>query len=142
MNDLCDEGDALQVITPPQRASLPRLTATAPAGSSVTAYKGVVQFQNAPKQGRGQAPATNGASAIAGATTNGASAAMTQLTCHYLLVRLEAQETDLLVFFNVPHEEFTKAGDAQGLSREEAIAEETVAALVGGLEIRDWSLFV
>ncbi|CAI7607103.1 unnamed protein product [Penicillium pancosmium] len=131
LNDLCDEGDALQVITPPQRADLPLLTATAPAGSSISAYKGVVQFQNAPKQGRGQAPATNGTSAV-----------MTQLTCHYLLVRLAAQETDLLLFFNVPHEEFDKAGDAQGLSREEAIAEETVAALVGGLEIRDWSLFV
>lgn len=142
LNDLCDEGDALQVITPPQQADLPRLTATAPAGSSISAYKGVVQFQNAPKQGRGQAPATNGTSAVAGATTNGSGAAMTQLTCHYLLVRLAAQETDLLVFFNVPHEEFDKAGDAQGLSREETIAEETVAALVGGLEIRDWSLFV
>ncbi|KAJ5976170.1 hypothetical protein N7481_009877 [Penicillium waksmanii] len=131
LNDLCDEGDALQVITPPQRAELPRLTATAPAGSSISAYKGVVQFQNAPKQGRGQAPAMNGTSAT-----------MTQLTCHYLLVRLAAQETDLLVFFNVPHEEFDKAGDVQGLSREEAIAEDTVSALVGGLEIRDWSLFV
>lgn len=131
----------MQVIAPPQRANLPRLTATAPAGSSVSAYKGVVQFQNAPRR-RGQAPATNGTSAaVAGATTNGAGA-MTQLTCHYLLVRLAAQETDLLVFFNVPHEEFDKAGDAQGLSREEAIAEETVAALVEGLEIRDWGLFV
>jgi hypothetical protein len=58
------------------------------------------------------------------------------------MVRLEAQETDLLVFFNVPHEEFDKNGDARGLSREENVAEETVSALVGHLEIRDWGLFV
>lgn len=143
LHDLCDEGDSLQVITPPQRASLPRLTATAPAGTSISSYKGVVQFHNAPKQRGGQPPATNGTSAaIAGATTNGTGGAMTQLTCHYLLVRLEAQETDLLVFFNVPHEEFDKAGDAQGLSREETIAEETIMELLNKLEIRDWGLFV
>lgn len=144
LNDLCDEGDALQVVTPPQGVRLPRLTASAPAGASVRGYKGVVQFQNAPRQQRGgQIPATNGPSAaVAGAPVDGIEAGVTQLTCHYLLVRLETQETDLLVFYNVPHEEFDKAGDARGLSREEAAAEETVTALVGSLEIRDWNLFV
>lgn len=141
LHDLCDEGDSLEVITPPQKVDVPRLTATAPAGTSISAYKGMVRFQNAPKQ-RGQGPATNGVSA--GTKIDGAESGskMTQLTCHYLLVRLEAQETDLLVFFNVPHEEFEKAGDAQGLSREEALAEETVTAMVGGFEIKDWGLFV
>lgn len=101
----------------------------------------MVRYQNAPKQRGGQGPATNGASA--GTQIDGVdSGSPSQLTCHYLLVRLEAQETDLLVFFNVPHEEFEKAGDAQGLSREEVLAEETVTAMVGGLEIKDWGLFV
>ncbi|KAJ5082858.1 hypothetical protein N7532_011901 [Penicillium argentinense] len=139
MQDLCDEGDSMQIITPPQQMSLARLTASAPAGTLVSAYKGVVQFKTAPKQRGGQAPATN---ATAAASPGGAGAPMSQLTCHYLLVRLEAQESDLLVFFNVPHEEFEKNGDAQGLEREKAIAEETVAAFVDGLEIQDWGLFL
>jgi hypothetical protein len=81
-------------------------------------------------------------SAVSGASVDGEAPLSSKLTCHYLLVRLERQETDLLVFFNVPHEEFDKSGDVRGLSREESVAEETMAALVEKLEIRDWGLFV
>lgn len=88
------------------------------------------------------ASVTDAAVAGAGLDGTGEGAPVSKVTCHYLMVRLEAQETDLLVFFNVPHEEFDKSGDARGLSREEAVAEETMGALVGQLEIRDWGLFV
>ncbi|KAJ5379985.1 uncharacterized protein N7496_002413 [Penicillium cataractarum] len=151
LNDLCDEGDAMQIVAPPTRVEPSRLSAYAPPGSSVSAYKGVVQFLSTSRRrgGRIHAP-TNGTTesvtdaAVAGAGLDGVSdaAPVSKVTCHYLMVRLEAQETDLLAFFNVPHEEFDKNGDARGLSREEAVAEETVSALVGQLEIRDWGLFV
>lgn len=141
----------MQTVVPPTRVDPSRVTASAPPGSSVAAYKGVVQFLSTSRRrgGRVHAP-TNGTTAsvtdaaVAGASLDGTSgeSPVSKVTCHYLMVRLEAQETDLLVFFNVPHEEFDKNGDARGLSREEAVAEETVNALVGQLEIRDWGLFV
>lgn len=63
------------------------------------------------------------------------------MTVHYLLVRLEAQESDLLIFFNVPHDEFDLSGDPRGLSKEEEVATEAIDRLVQTLEIRDWALF-
>ncbi|KAF3389368.1 hypothetical protein F1880_004350 [Penicillium rolfsii] len=151
LNDICDEGDAMQIVVPPTRVDPTRLTASAPPGSSVSAYKGVVQFLSTSRRrgGRAHTP-INGTTeavtdaAVAGTALDGTSGAspVAKVTCHYLMVRLEAQETDLLAFFNVPHEEFDKNGDARGLSREENIAEETVSTLVGQLEIRNWDLFV
>ncbi|KAJ5086863.1 hypothetical protein NUU61_008170 [Penicillium alfredii] len=164
LHDLCDEGDTLQVITPPQRVSMARLS-TQPASSTsssssststsmpINAYKGVVSFTTPVRQrpGGGRVPAAvDGSTAsvpdsiVASAALNGDSVGIPQtskLTCHYLLVRLEPQETDLLVFLNVPHEEFNKSGDPNELSGEEAAAEETLAALREKLEIRDWGLF-
>ncbi|KAJ5679702.1 hypothetical protein N7462_007946 [Penicillium macrosclerotiorum] len=150
LHDLCDEGDAMQVVTPPTRVTLTRLSDSASPGSPVTAYKGVVTFSSPSRQRGGHFPgSSNGIptaaadSAVAGATVNGTSGqAMSKMTCHYLLMRLEAQDTDLLAFFNVPHEEFDRSGNPRGLSREEAIAEETIGGLANQLEIRDWGLFV
>lgn len=141
----------MQIVVPPTRVEPGRLVASAPPGSSVSAYKGVVQFLSTSRRrgGRIHAPTNETTesvtdAAVAGAGLDGVSGAapVTKVTCHYLMVRLVAQETDLLAFFNVPHEEFDKNGDARGLSREEAVAEETVSALVGRLEIREWGLFV
>lgn len=137
----------MEVITPPHRVTLPRL-GTSPQGSSISAYRGVASFTTR-TNARGErlrepAGTTESVSAavVGGATMNGETGLASKTTCHYLLVRLEAQETDLLVLFNVPHGEFDKSGDVRGLSREEEVAEETVAALVQSLEIRDWGLFV
>lgn len=63
-------------------------------------------------------------------------------TCHYLLVRLEEKETDILVWFNVPHDEFIEKGDQKGLTREIDFAHSTIDALASKLEIIDWGLFV
>lgn len=152
LHDLCDEGDALQVVTPPQRVNPARLAAGAPPGSTINAYKGVVTFVTPVKRGgralgagdHGTASSVSDA-AVAGATISGETSdlpPMSKVTCHYLLVRLEAQETDLLVLFNVPHEEFDKSGDPRGLSKEEVIAEETMSVLAEKFEIREWGLFV
>ncbi|KAJ6171741.1 hypothetical protein N7470_000808 [Penicillium chermesinum] len=126
LHDLCEEGDGFQVVSPPHRVSPSKLVATAPAGSPVAVFK---------------APSGPGA-VVAGEAVDGGQVQATTLTCHYLLVRLQAQETDLLIFFNVPHEEFDKKGDAQGLAKEESLAEDTIQALVEEFEIRDWGLFV
>ena len=145
LQDLCEEGDAMQVIVPPQRVTLARLSSTAPSASPINAYKGIAQFKTTPRQRGGRAPVSESGSAVAGVAMNGDSSnqpSTSTLTCHYLLVRLESQETDLLVFFNVPHEEFDKNGDPRGLSREETVAEDTMKALEDRLEIRDWGLFV
>ncbi|OQD74570.1 hypothetical protein PENDEC_c010G02031 [Penicillium decumbens] len=144
LHDLCDEGDSMQKITPPQRVNPAHLAASAPPGSTVSAYKGVVEFMTASRtRGARTADGINASadSAVSGASIDGKATLSSRLTCHYLLVRLEKQETDLLVFFNVPHEEFAKGGDVRGLSREESVADEIVAALVEKLEIRDWGLF-
>ncbi|CAI7568350.1 unnamed protein product [Penicillium glandicola] len=151
LHDLCDEGDTMQVIKPPTRVEV-QLASSSPSASAIKAYRGIVSFTT-PVRGSGgrvPAPVDGSASGIAdagvlGAQMNGDSNGLPQvsrLTCHFLLVRLEAQETDLLVFFNVPHEEFNKSGDPRGLSHEEVVAEETIGALVGRLQICDWGLFV
>lgn len=144
----------MEVITPPQRVTPTRLAASSPAGSAISAYKGMAVFTTGTDsrggrsrvlgQGKGQGQTTGSVadSAVAGATMDGETGVASKVTCHYLLVRLENQETDLLVLFNVPHAEFDQNGDARGLSREEVLAEETVAAMGEGLEIRDWELFV
>lgn len=146
LHDLCDNGDVMEVITPPRRVSLSRL-ATSPQGSSINAYRGIAAFTTSTnaRGGRLREPAgTTGSvsgAAVGGATMNGETGLTSKTTCHYLLVRLAEQETDLLVLFNVPHAEFDKNGNVGRLSREEDFAEETIAALVQNLEVRDWALF-
>ncbi|KAJ5567514.1 Mog1/PsbP alpha/beta/alpha sandwich [Penicillium sp. DV-2018c] len=138
LHDLCDEGDTMQVIKPPQRVDL-RLASSAP--SAVKAYRGIVSFTAPVRGAAARIPAT-AEGAAAGLGGESGLPQVSKLSCHFMLVRLEAQETDLLVFFNVPHEEFDKSGDARGLSGEEVVAEETVEEMIGRLEVRDWGLFV
>ncbi|KAJ5107849.1 hypothetical protein N7456_004524 [Penicillium angulare] len=145
LHDLCDEGDAMEVVAPPRQVELGSLTTNAPSGSSITAYKGIVEFKTAGTRRDQRQPAVESGSAVSGVSMNGGSSSAPPtkaLTCHYLLVRLEVQETDLLVFFNVPHEEFDKEGDSKGLSKEEALAEDTLKAIEEKLKIQDWELFV
>lgn len=145
LHDLCEEGDAMQVVAPPRQVTLNRLASNAPVGSSISAYKGIVEFKTAASRRDQRLPAAEVGAAVGGMAMNGGSSsapATKTLTCHYLLVRLGVQETDLLVFFNVPHEEFDKEGDARGLSKEETAAEDIVKAFEEKFQIQDWSLFV
>ncbi|KAJ5732643.1 hypothetical protein N7493_004124 [Penicillium malachiteum] len=145
LHDLCDNGDSMRVVLSPQRVTMNRLTSTAPPGSSINAYRGIVEFTTAVRQRGQDIPAAESGAAVSGVSMNGGSSsapATKNLTCHYLLIRLAAQDTDLLVFFNVPHEEFDKEGNAPGLSKEENFGEDLLKALEEQFEIRDWGLFV
>lgn len=139
LHDLCEEGDSLETIIPAEKVTLAKFPPT------VAAYKGVVSFVT-PKSGKGaggRIPVDVEGAAAGGMKGPGGKEALTsKMTCHYLLVRLEQQGTDLLVFLNVPHEEFDGSGDPRGLSREEELAVEVVGRLVQTLEVRDWGLFV
>ncbi|KAL5361342.1 hypothetical protein BJX96DRAFT_176151 [Aspergillus floccosus] len=134
LHDLCDENDTLTEVVAPQRVTMRRF----PATRAASAFRGVVTMTT-PKRARRQRGGSVGG-APAGSSAEGA--LTTRTSCHYLLVRLEAQETDLLVFVNVPHEEFEASGDPRALAAEEELAEETIAGLVEGLEVVDWGLFV
>lgn len=145
LHDLCDEGDALEVVAPPRRVEVSCLSSSAPPGSSISCYRGIVEFKTAPARRDQRVPAVESGSAVAGVSMNGGSSsapATKNVTCHYLLVRLGVQETDLLVYVNVPHEEFDKEGDSRGLSKEETLAEDTLNKFEERFEIRDWQLFI
>lgn len=121
----------------------------------VRAYKGVASFttpktQRSGSGGGGRIPAPVDGSATTTTTMQTGSGGgiggtdtpqISRLTCHYLMVRLEKQETDLLVFVNVPHDEFDAQGDPRGLSREEEIASGLIDRTVEVLEVKSWALF-
>ncbi|KAL4993392.1 hypothetical protein BDV10DRAFT_199666 [Aspergillus recurvatus] len=131
LNDIRDsDGDTLRIITLPQQVSAQKL----PRAKS---YKGVAQITSTALPRSGVAPSIGGAAA--GSSADGG--LMSSVSVHYLLVRLEEQETDMLVFFNVPHKEFDEKGDPRGLSEEEELASDTINGLVDRLEVVDWGLF-
>ncbi|KAL2785186.1 putative Ran-interacting protein Mog1 [Aspergillus keveii] len=132
LNDIRDgDADRLRIVTPPQPVSLAKLP-------RAKAYKGLV-VMTSPGRTRPGAPASSIGGATAGSSADGALGSSTSV--HYLLVRLEEQETDILIFFNVPHKEFDEKGEPRRLAKEEELANETVNGLVGQLEIVDWGLF-
>ncbi|KAL3446599.1 hypothetical protein BJX65DRAFT_296187 [Aspergillus insuetus] len=132
LNDIRDgEADILRIVTPPQPVSLANLP-------RAKAYKGLI-VMTSPGRIRPGAPASSIGGATAGSSADGALGSSTSV--HYLLVRLEEQETDILTFFNVPHKEFDEKGEPRGLAKEEELASETVNGLIGQLEIVDWGLF-
>lgn len=145
LHDLCDEGDTIQAVIPPAPISLPRFKPEHQA----RAYKGLASFTTPKTQRKGGGRVPGSVDGSVATTTMGASGGVggtdapqvSRLSCHYLLVRLEKQETDLLAFMNVPHDEFDTKGDPAGLSREEELATGFVDKLVETLEVRNWELF-
>ncbi|KAI2851739.1 hypothetical protein CBS11350_946 [Aspergillus niger] len=64
--------------------------------------------------------------------------------CRFVVVRLEEQGSDLVVWGNVPVKEFLEKGDEDGLRVEEGVVGGCVEALVGdedGFVVVDWDLF-
>ncbi|PWY64951.1 Mog1p/PsbP-like protein, partial [Aspergillus eucalypticola CBS 122712] len=63
--------------------------------------------------------------------------------CSFLVVRLEEQGSDLVVWGNVPVKEFEGRGDEEGLREEEGVVGEVVEGLLGGdgLVVAEWDLF-
>ncbi|KAL2865572.1 Ran GTPase-binding protein MOG1 [Aspergillus lucknowensis] len=131
LHDIRDgDGDVLRIVTPPHSISLAKLPST-------KAYKGICVISSSERT-RSGVPASIGGAA-AGSSADGSLGS--SVSVHYLLVRLEEQETDVLVFFNVPHKEFDEKGDPRGLSNEEELASEIIDGLAEKLEIVDWGLF-
>ena len=145
LHDLCDEGDTIQTIIAPQPVSMERF---APEHHA-SAYKGVVSFTTPKTQRKENAAripaAVDGSAAgmaISGSGEGGTDAPqVSRLTCHYLVVRLEKQDTDLVLFLNVPHDEFDAQGNPRGLSREEEVASGLIDKTVETLEVKSWALF-
>lgn len=147
LHDLCDEGDTIQTVVAPQPVTLLKFV----PDHLARAYKGAVSFTTPKTQRRHGASgggsripaAVNGSAAATTEGVNGRTDApqVSKLTCHYLMVRLEKQETDVLLFLNVPHDEFDAQGDARGLSREEEMATGLIETTIETLEVKDWGLF-
>ncbi|KAB8224736.1 hypothetical protein BDV33DRAFT_199408 [Aspergillus novoparasiticus] len=134
VHDLCDEDDKLEIVTAPTRVILKKF----PAG--VVGYRGVVRVVSPKASSKAGSRVGSGiGGAVAGSSAEGE--LTSTVTLWYLVVRLVEQETDLVVFVNVPREEFEKAGDLRGLEAEERLAEGLIDGLVEGLEVVDWGLF-
>ncbi|PTU18168.1 hypothetical protein P175DRAFT_0511616 [Aspergillus ochraceoroseus IBT 24754] len=140
INDIRENGEAdhLRIVLAPHRVAMARF----PAAMRVRAYKGVVALSSSERARGGgvvQRVSASIGGAAAGSSADGALGST--VSCHYLLVRLEEQDTDVLVLVNVPHREFDENGDPRGLSREEELASELVEGLVEKLHVVDWGLF-
>lgn len=116
------------MISSPERIDVPSVSASSPAPVQINAYKCASSITTKERD--------------AHRNLTGAPPPTSTVTCHYLLVRLEEQETDILAWFNVPHDEFLKNGDVHGLTKEIDLAKSTIDALASKLEIKDWGLFV
>ncbi|RAO68881.1 uncharacterized protein BHQ10_004893 [Talaromyces amestolkiae] len=142
--DICDDDDAMDVIREPRRVPLKRLTASSPLGSKASAYAGLVKFTTPRKQRREAA----GTQRVAATTEQNAASGSTPPppdrstnNCHFLLVRLPDQKTDLLVFVNVPQDEFLARGDTGLLAKEEELADEIIGKFAEVIDVKDWGLF-
>jgi hypothetical protein len=135
LRDLCDPEDALDIVQPPQAIEVPKLVSGAfPVPS---ARKGVVLFKTLNRNWRSSLSRYPQTPAVA---PDGA-LQLTAYTCHYLLIRLERQTTDLVIFVNVPHEEFDLTGDTEGLAKADASASRLLDGLVRTLDVKNWDLF-
>jgi hypothetical protein len=144
LQDLCDEDDTMEVINAPRRVQLNRLAASSSAaGVTISAFAGVVKYTT-PKKQRGPHQHQISTNSSGDATAGSSAAATPQKSVHsshFLLVRLLEKETDLLLFVNVPHDEFDVQGDSGALAREEALASELVGRLIETIDVVDWNLF-
>lgn len=143
--DICDDDDTMDVIREPKRVPLKRLTASA-LGAKASAYAGLVKFTT-PRKQRREGGTQRLAAAAATAEQNAASGSTppppdrSTNSCHFLLVRLPDQQTDLLVFVNVPQDEFLVQGNTGALAKEEELADEVIGRVVEVLDIQNWGLF-
>lgn len=136
LRDISDEGDRMEVINPPRPVTLGKFSS---GPQQASAYAGLVSFTT-PKRRGGSIPVPVPFDGdTAGSSTTGPR--LSTYSCYFLLIRLEPQQTDLLVFVNVPHEEFDLQGNPSALSREEDLASGLLRKLIETLEIRNWGLF-
>ncbi|KAF9888358.1 hypothetical protein FE257_008791 [Aspergillus nanangensis] len=127
IHDLCDPGDKWESITAADQVTMARMP-------NVPAYSGHAIMTSLTRQRRGAQSESLGGAAAGSSAEGGLES---KVSVHYLIVRLERQGTDLVVFFNVPHQEF----GSEALRQEEELAQKAIRTLVGTLEIVDWGLF-
>jgi hypothetical protein len=139
LRDLCDAGDSMDIIKPPRSVEVPKLSTS--SSPPATAYAGVVLFKTPNPKWRTGSLETPAPPPVFTATGSASSLQLVAYSCCFLLVRLPQQTTDLLVYINVPHEEFEKSGDSEGLAEEEAMASRLLDEFERTLEVRDWDLF-
>ncbi|EED17470.1 Ran-interacting protein Mog1, putative [Talaromyces stipitatus ATCC 10500] len=142
--DICDDDDTMEVVREPKRVVLRRLSS-----APVYAYAGSVRFTSPRKQRRDSGiqrqndTVSTGTGDTAAAAASGSALPIPDRStnsCHFLLVRLPAQRTDLLVWVNVPHDEFLAQGNEGGLASEEKLAEDVIGKFVEVLDVKDWGL--
>lgn len=133
LRDINDEGDRMEVINPPRPVTLGKFSS---GPQQPSAYAGLVSFT---RRGWSIPIPVPFDGDTAGSSTTGPR--LSTYSCHFLLIRLGPQQTDLLVFVNVPHEEFDLRGNPSALSREEDLASGLLRKLIETLEIRNWGLF-
>lgn len=142
--DVCDDDDTMDVIREPRRVPLKRLTES-PLGAKASAYAGLVKFTTPRKQRRETAGTQRLQNAAAEQDTASGSTPpppdRSTNNCHFLLVRLPDQKTDLLVFVNVPQDEFLARGDMGPLAREEELADQVIGKFAEVIDVKDWGLF-
>lgn len=142
--DICDDDDTMDVIREPRRVPLKKLTASA-MGAKASAYAGLVKFTT-PRKQRREGGGTQRLAATA-EERNAASGSTppppdrSTNNCHFLLVRLPDQKTDLLIFVNVPQDEFLARGDMVLLAKEEDLADEIIGKFAEVIDVKDWRLF-
>lgn len=164
--DVCDDDDTMDLIQEPRRIQLKKfpseVSASASASTSespssvrsetkVSAYAGFVRFTSPRKRQRNNAHseqqrmqqinAIEDENAASGSTLSSNDPDKSTISCYFVLVRLPAQETDLLVFVNVPHDEFISQNNATGLAREEDLAKQTIDRFAEVFDVKDWGLF-
>jgi hypothetical protein len=144
--DICDDDDTMDVIREPRRVPLNRLTASA-MGAKASAYAGLVKFTTPRKQRREGGGTQRLQNTAAAAEQNAASGSTppppdtSTNNCHFLLVRLPDQKTDLLVFVNVPQDELLGQGNTGALAKEEELADEVIGKFTEMLDVKNWGLF-
>lgn len=151
--DICDDEDTMDITQEPRRVPLNRLNASSsPLGSKASAYAAKVKFTGPRKQRRQQAGGTqrleqnqnNTAAATDQNTASGSAPpppSTSTTSCRFLLVRLPEQKTDLLIFVNVPLDEFLAKGDTRALAAEEQLADQIIEKFVNVIDVKDWGLF-
>lgn len=148
LRDLCDEDDTMDVISAPRKVQLQKKSLTA-AAKGLSAFSGLAKFTTPRKQRRESAQQQQQrqqrqdvAFVSVDASGGGSSSSDNRSTqsCHFLLVRLPEKETDLLVFVNVPHDEFNLQGDPRALAKEEELASGLIEKFIEVLDVNDWGL--
>ncbi|PGH26593.1 hypothetical protein AJ80_01722 [Polytolypa hystricis UAMH7299] len=134
--DICDaNGDKYEVLDPPRAVRLPKVDAPAYISQALIHTDTPTDGPNTTQT----AISTREMSSLA--VSQQPRTRKTTTTCHFLLVRLEPVQADLLVQVIVPHREFDDSATSGEIAMEESFAHDVMDQMTRSLEIRDYGLF-